>query len=298
MSIHIMRIFLKVHELGNLRMAADALGLTSSALTKALHRFENEKNCKLFLNSGKKMQLTPLGFSLLPYAERLVKSAQIMEDCLDRHTGREFAAVTINCSESFGAYYLPKALVLFSRRYPDIRLECTLCHNDDSLLATVEMRNDLSIVSNMAAHPDIEQIPLFTERLVFIVPNTEEYARVCSAEPWRLHGKPAIVHEKESFPRRAFEQYVRESGVNCPIRMELSNNEQIRQSVLAGLGVALVSAAVAADDVAAGRVRIVDPHHPAMERSYVIAMHRSRFHSPSVLTFVDELVEWGRGLHP
>jgi DNA-binding transcriptional LysR family regulator len=293
-----MNIFLKVHQFGSIRMAAEACNLTPSAVAKAIHRFEIDRNCKLFHTRGNSVLLTPLGHALLPFAERLIKSELALNDCLDRHTGQDTDVVTIHCSESFGAYYLPSALVLFAKQHPEIRIECTLSHNNDSLRSTLEMRNDISVVSNMEKHADIDMIPLFTDRLVFIVPNTEEFAKITTDELWRLHGKHAIVHEKDSFPRRAFEQFVRDARIQCPIRMELSNNEQIRQSVLAGLGIALVSSAVVQEDVKAGRIRMIDPQKSMMERTYVIAMHRTRFHSKSVHQFVDTLVDWSRSFAP
>ena len=292
MSVHAVKIFLKVAQLGSMRNAALQLGLTPSAVTKALQRFESEHGCKLTESSGNTFQLTPLGTSLLPLAERFVQGEKAIADCIRRHEGHEEHSVAVQCSESFGAYHMPKALVYFSGRHPSIRLECSLCHNDESLRNTLEMKNDLSIVSAPAGHPELETIPLFTESLVFIIPSDKAYAAIQGDDPWRLHGKSAIVHEKGAFPRKAFEQFMRETGIHCPIRMELSNNEAIRQSVLAGLGIALVSPAVVHDDIATGRLRPLAIKHPVLQRTYCIVLNRSRHHSRSVLEFVESLRSW------
>ena len=292
MSNQAKKLFLKVAKLGNIRLAAEESELTPSAVIKAIHRFESERNCKLIQMNGAMPKLTMLGEALLPLAERMLQSEKAIDDCIARFTGQDEDVVTVHCSESFGAYHLPGALVYFSSRHPNLRIECSLRHNNESLQGTLDMRNDLSIVSLSESHAEIDVIPLFSENLVFIVPCDPAYDAIQSGEPWRLNGKPAIVHEKEAFPRRAFEQFLRETGIECPIRMELSNNESIRQSVLAGLGIALVSPAVVRDDVSAKRLRTIEIKHPSMRRSYGIAMHRGRHHTRAVKLFVDSLVAW------
>ena len=146
MNLNALRIFQKTMHCASRSDAASALGLSPSAVTKALHRLEEEIGCDLFQSDAQGHHPTYLANAILPLVNQLFLCEEALEDCVARYLGHSEDSVTVQCSESFGAYHFPQAMIYFASRHPEYQIECTLCHNEEALRNTLTLNNDLSIV--------------------------------------------------------------------------------------------------------------------------------------------------------
>ena len=72
MDIDQLRTLLEVNRCRHFRRAADALYITQSTVSARIKKLEEELGVRLFERATRKVQLTPQGHRLLPYAETIM----------------------------------------------------------------------------------------------------------------------------------------------------------------------------------------------------------------------------------
>src|SRR2546421_5550633 len=114
---------------GNMRRAAEALGLTPPALSKSLRRLETSMEAKLVERTGRGVRLTPFGAALAAQSVRLrLTLADITREASDLNKGRaghlRIGAGPTDCE------LLPAACMRLMKEAPKVTLDITVTDND------------------------------------------------------------------------------------------------------------------------------------------------------------------------
>jgi len=115
-----LRIFVAVAEREHLTRAAEALHLTPSAVSAAVHALETRYDVRLFNRVGRRIELSETGRVFLAEAEATLASARIAELALSELAGLKRGTLTIQASQTITSYWLPPFLVAFKAAYPAI----------------------------------------------------------------------------------------------------------------------------------------------------------------------------------
>lgn len=160
-------IMLTIEEHGSINAAANILGLTQSALTKALKRAEDEMGVRLFDRHTKGVTPTPSGKLALEHAKIIrSQSDQIMNaiDGLRNSPGR----VLVGAGASFLDALLPKAIANVVSRYPTAEIHLKMDNAVVLLNMLREGKLDLLFGSEfpgVAAMEDIDWLPLIANEM-------------------------------------------------------------------------------------------------------------------------------------
>jgi LysR family transcriptional regulator, low CO2-responsive transcriptional regulator len=95
-----------------------------------------------------------------------------------------------------------------------------------------------------------------------------------------------LLLPKTGFSRRVMDKLFRPYGPKLQVRMELPSVGMIKSFVAAGLGVSLISASFARDQVLAGRVKLIPIQDEELWRELGIAYRRDRTQTRATSTFV------------
>jgi DNA-binding transcriptional LysR family regulator len=114
MNLNQLKIFYLAAKKGNLSLAAQELFITQPAVTKGIQRLPEFYEMKFVDHIGKKLVLTDAGEVLYEIAEKIFElESQAEESIRDfQHCKRGHSRIL--SSESFGDYYLPHIIILFS----------------------------------------------------------------------------------------------------------------------------------------------------------------------------------------
>lgn len=74
--MHQLRYFQTIAELKHYGQAAERLHVSQPALTKAIHKLEQELDVALFIRSGRSIDISVYGQAFLPYVERALKELE------------------------------------------------------------------------------------------------------------------------------------------------------------------------------------------------------------------------------
>ncbi len=102
-----LRYFVAAAELGQLHRAAKQVGRSQPALTKCIHRLENELGAKLFEREGRAIRLTPAGEALLGSSRGILRSIQDAVREVNALATGAAGHVRIGCGSTMAEWLLP-----------------------------------------------------------------------------------------------------------------------------------------------------------------------------------------------
>jgi len=288
MQLNQLWVFYHVAKRKSFSKAAEALFLSQPSVSNQVKLLEESYGLKLFDRSGRNIELTNPGEILLSYAERifnLVKEADsVIEEIKDLKTGE----IRISASNTLGAYYLPDILDLFRKKHPGIEIRMNVGYTQTVVEDILSFRSDLGLIGRAVAHPNIVAIPLWEEELVLIVAKDHPFASCIEIDPSELRGQPFIMSERGSGVREITEEILSKAGISPDIIMELGENEAIKRAVSSGLGMTIISAAVASRELERGLIRSVQLRGARISRRFYIIHHKDKYISRLIRAFMDE----------
>lgn len=265
-----MEVFVRVVELGGFSPAARASGMTPSAVSKLIARLEARLGTRLVNRSTRQLQLTPEGCVFYERATRILadlEDAERVAGVGEQPVGR----VRINTSASYATHILAPLLPEFLALHPGITLDIVLT---DAVVDLLAERTDVAVRAG----------PLKSSSLVARKLGEAELIVVAAPAYLERYGNPRTIADLEEHNRLGFGYAratdgwpLRENGKTVIVpatgRVQASDGEGIRQFVLAGVGLARLTAFTVRDDIAAGRLVPVLKHLDAGEKEAFHAVY-------------------------
>src|SRR5258708_16206516 len=116
-------VFAAVVEAGNFVRAGEALGLTQSAVSGSVQRFEERLGVRLLERTSKTIRLTEDGERFCAEALPLFSQLGEVAEGMVKAAGKARGRLRINVEPSFARLFLATRLAAFLKAYPDVRLE-------------------------------------------------------------------------------------------------------------------------------------------------------------------------------
>ena len=161
-------IFLKVAELGNITLAADALSYTQSGVSHAIAAMEREAGCTLFHRSKAGVTLTESGKKLLPLVQDLVNKQHSLDQAMDALSNRIAGTLRVGSFTSFTALWMAKLIQGFTQNFPDVKIELTNGTYRDIENGISDGRLDCGFLSSVENDP-LDFTPLFDDPMLVIM---------------------------------------------------------------------------------------------------------------------------------
>lgn len=152
MDPDLLKTFLTVAELGGFSTAAKQLNVTQSAVSLQIKRLEERMRVSLFHRTSRSVELTEAGAILLPYAQRILRLNGEARDAIACSSRTQ--EVRVGMTDEQAVAYLPYMLEIFSRTYPDARLQ-VICGTSPELVERVH--DGLIDIAITIRHPDVSR---------------------------------------------------------------------------------------------------------------------------------------------
>lgn len=239
-----LKTFLVVAEQKSFSKAARLLYVSQPTISSQIKALEDELNTKLFERTTKKVNLTKSGEILFKYAREIIQlndeaRKEIME--MDHQVHGE---LQVGCSFTIGEYILPESLKRFKDEYPLIHMKVTIT-NSNNIISDIKNRKiDIGLIESPIDDPEVERQPFLGDELVLIAPPDYFAKPVVSISLDDLKELPLIIREKGSGTRKVVNHYLSQASISedeLNIVMEVGSTEAIKASVIAGLGVSILS---------------------------------------------------------
>ncbi|WP_429808996.1 LysR family transcriptional regulator [Ensifer sp. B1-9] len=169
MDIRQLKTFIAIAEHGTFAKAADAVGLTPSAVSQQIQSLESEVRAELFDRSTRPITLNSQGLQMLEAAQGLVRAA---DDVVDAISGKSVSGTfTIGSVRSSALSLLPKAIIALKNDFPDLKIKLHVANTDELLNDVVTGRLDSAMVAEYSGVPStLRWSPFIQEPLFAIAP--------------------------------------------------------------------------------------------------------------------------------
>ncbi len=270
--------FAEAAERGGFTAAAKALGLTQAAVSQRIQQLERAVGAPLFRRGGGRAVLTEAGRRLHGYARRIIDLHAEARAAVTGVPGATAGELTLAASSVPGQHLLPPALAAFRGRHPGVRVRVSVSDTAAVLWQVEHGQAHLGLVGGRGDGPHLEFRRFAGDRLVLVAPAAGPWPRrrVTAEQLLRL---PLIQREAGSGTRRCLERALDRAGLSpsrLTVALELGSTEAIKEAVLQGLGVAVLSRRAVGAEVAAGRLRAVPVAGLALDRDMYVTWDRRR----------------------
>jgi len=287
-----LRTFAAVVRNGTMVSAAQQLSVTPPAVTIQMRLLEESIGMPLIERSADGVRPTAAGREVLTLAARI---DQLMAECaheIGALRGLEGGEVHVGVV-STAKYFAPRALAAFARSHPKVELKLVIGNREDIVAALSEYRVDFVIMGRSPEHLDCEQDLIGDNPHIIIAPPGHPLARRTAIPLAAFADELFLVREKGSGTRNLMERHFGQAGLELRIGMEIASNETIKQAVMAGLGIAFLSAHTVASELGDGRLVALDAEGLPLLRTWYLVKHRERRLLPAAKALREFLAEQG-----
>ena len=250
MNLHLLRIFVCAVEENSFTKAADQLGISQPAVSKAVRELESQLDTLLLERQGKYFKPNEAGQVLFDYGKSLFAMEREASEVLRAFKNLERGRLIVGASTTVASYWLAPYLKKFSDKYPGVDVQVVGANTENVAQLLLDCAVDVALVEGAVNDERIETRLWRTEEMVAIAPSFENSARKRD-----LDQQVWILREQGSGSRNVAEQLLMNKGIQTLRTLEMNSNEAIIQAVAAGCGVGIVPKITARDQLALRRVK-------------------------------------------
>jgi LysR family glycine cleavage system transcriptional activator len=288
-STSALRAFEAAGRLLSFTRAADELRLTQSAISHQIRDLETQLATRLFHRRGRGLSLTDAGERYLPFVREGLDRLRVGTEAIT--AGRSATVLTVSVSPNFATKWLVPRLGLFLEAHPDLdlRISATMRHVD---FLTDDI--DVAIRHGEGDWPHLDvtrlcteaQLPVCSPALLRDGPPLTEVADL---------GRHVLLHDQDFSGWRRWLERVCVSGADAERGPVFNQASLAIDAAVAGQGVALARSALAALDLAAGRLVRPLPLAVPAPFAYWIVGPKASADEPKITRFRNWLLEQAAG---
>lgn len=287
-TIRQLRALAAVAECGSVTAASNRLGLTQPAVTQQLHQLQQQVGLSVVQRTGEGMLLTDAGREVLQLSQRVEAAIKSCQQSLDMMAGRAGGSVSIG-AVSTAKYIVPHAIAAFSRLHPKIDLKLSIGNRGEIRQAMHGYDLDFAVMGRPPEDVEVEAHLIGDHPHVIVAAKGHWLAKDFGLAVADLSHETFLTREQGSGTRILMEGFFNKAEFLPHIGMEMSSNETIKQAVIAGLGIAFISAHTIAAELEDGRLVMLDVAGIPVVRQWFVVKRRDKILLPPAQALLDFL---------
>ena len=286
-----LRAFAAVVRTGSVTKAADTLHVTPPAISAQLKTLRLLAGTDMLSKTVDGLKPTLAGEEVLSLFERIEAaveaSAYRVEALKAGRTGVVGVAVV-----STGKYFAPAIIAAFMQAYPGIELK-PLIGNRQTVLKALENRSvDLAIMGRPPAQLDVIAHDLGPHPHILIAPPGHALTANGGFDPEKLLAETMLLRELGSGTRALARRFMDQIGAGRSYAtIEFGSNESIKQGVMAGLGIAMISEHTVLAELESERLVALDLPGLPIIRKWILVQPKGEDMSAAARSFHGFLIE-------
>lgn len=286
MSMNKYEALVSAVELGSLTKAAEAMGVTQSAVSHMISSLEAEFGFSLLRRGRSGAFLTTEGEKVIPAVRGILNHSEQLSQIVASIRGVETGTVRIGAFTSVAVHWLPGMIKEFQQDYPNVELRLMNGDYHDVEQWLEEGSADLGFVA-LPANPDFKTTALVEDRMLAIVPKDHRLAAFPQLPLGEVANEPfiSLLESSNQDVRRTLEKV----GVMPNTRFTTKDDYAIIAMVEQGLGISIMPELLLSgrsDNVC------VMPLSPPASRIIGLAIPGAERAGPATLRFADYVVDW------
>ncbi|MEH7148468.1 LysR family transcriptional regulator [Priestia megaterium] len=270
------------------RKAAEHLSISQPALSRSIHKLEEELGVTLFDRCGRSVKLNQFGRLFLKRVENGLNEITIGIQEIDQLKNPYTGAVSLAFLQTLGISILPEIISNFNKRYPYVEIQLYQNKILNSIQQLLNREVDLCLISSFEDNPDITWHPLMDEELFLYVPANHRFAERSSIALSELSDDNFIAFKEGLGMRETINNFCKEAGFTPLIKFEGEDVSTLAGLVSSGLGVTVIPAF---HGISSEKIKQISISKPYCYRKIGLAWLNGKSLSPSADLFRMYVIE-------
>jgi LysR family transcriptional regulator, low CO2-responsive transcriptional regulator len=292
-----LRALAAVVEAGTVAHAAEVLHVTAPAVTQQLQKLEACAGMPLFERTPDGIRPTEAGNELLSTAARMENALSQCAESLELLGGVDHGRVAVGLV-STAKYFAPRVLAQFLKTHPGVDVRLQIGNRAAIMAALRDFDLDFAVTGRPPKEFEINSVVIGDHPHIVIAPPDHPLANRKRLPFSALADQRFLLREQGSGTRLLMRRLFAEAGLNPDLGLELGGNETIKQAVMAGLGVALISAHAVTAELADGRLVALNATGLPVVRQWFIVRPQSKRLLPAARDLWDFFADSGARFLP
>ncbi len=284
-TLNQLQVFLKIAQTGSVTKAAEELHLTQPAVSIQLKNLQDQFDIPLTEVVGRKIYITDFGKEIADAAESILNEVAMIDFKTQAFKGHLNGRLKIS-TVSTGKYLLPFFLSPFMKQNKGVELTMNVTNRSGVIESLEQNAIDFALVSILPQALRLEGIDLL-ENKFFLVGSGEEKFKKSPYSKQILKELPLIFREKGSGTRQAMEEFMDKNHLDVNRKMELTSNEAVKYSVMAGLGYSIMPLIGITNELREGHLQIIPVTGFPIKTIWRLIWLKGKKHSPVALAFLE-----------
>ncbi len=230
---------------GGFSAAADALGMTQSAVSQHIAALEREVGLPVVRRGTRPIELTEAGAALTRHATGILARLDGAEQELAEIAGRRRGRLRFGCFPTLLGTLMPSAFARFRRSHPEVRLTVVDDHLHRLIPRLENGELDLAVIYDNEELPDVgsgdfERLPLLVDSFQAVVPAGHRLAGRPTIRLEDLRGESWIGGAPSSGWYRIVRHACQQAGFTPRADYASDDYIAVQALVAAGLGVSVI----------------------------------------------------------
>ena len=288
LTIRQLRALAALSDNGSVTAAANKLNLTQPAVTLQLRNLQDLAGLPLIQRTSDGMILTGAGQEVLALYERIEAAISGCAATLDMIAGRTGGRISIG-AVSTAKYFVPFAIAAFSKLHPKMDISLSIGNRQEMRQALRGYELDFAIMGRAPPDVEVETHLIGDHPHIIVAARGHWLAQDFGLAAVDLTHETFLTREQGSGTRMLMEQLFADTELQPTIGMEMSSNETIKQAVIAGLGIAFISAHTVATELEDGRLVALDVAGLPVVRQWFVVRRQDKVLLPPAQAMLDFL---------
>jgi DNA-binding transcriptional LysR family regulator len=280
LDLYKLEIFYWVAELKSFSHAAELLSLRQPTVSAHVRELEEAVGGKLFYRIPGKVSLTPLGNMLADRAKVLLAFKRETVAAVEQFHGTLTGELWVGGSNIPGEYLLPQKLGVFVNKFPAVKPILRIRDSAGVVEDLLEGRVELGYVGFRNDDTRLTFAKVWKDEMVLVAPRDHPWSRRKSIQLQELRTEKFIARESGSGTFDSVMEILSDRSNPAEqllnVSMELGSTEAIKEALLAGFGISILSRISIRHELADGTIVEVPIQGITMERDFYEVFHSRR----------------------
>jgi LysR family transcriptional regulator, transcriptional activator of the cysJI operon len=278
--------FVTVAEEKNFTRAAEKLRISQPAISQHIQALEQKLDVKLLDRTNKYVRLNKAGELVYHHAKDILGLYSQMDRLVQDLKEDASGPLSIGASFTFGEYVLPHIIAGFRNSYPKIMPAISIGNTHTVVGKVAQGELDIGIIEGHVIDKNgIDVEPLSDDIVVVVASSRHPLFKSGVVTSSQLAEEPWIVREIGSGTREITDVVLKTYDIHPSTMVEYGSTQVIKESVEAGLGIALLSKWVVRKELMWGTLREISLTDSPIKRQFSVVMRKSDFQTKATRLF-------------
>lgn len=284
-----LKLFEAVSRNASYTRAAEELHLTQPAVSIQIKRLEEQVGLPLFEVVGKKIFSTVAGKTMYEAACDILERVAELKNSVETLKGEVKGPLQLSVVTT-SKYFMPHLLGMFLAKYPEVEPKLVFTNRAKVIQRLHNNEDDFVVMGQIPEDEKLETHPFLENILVLIAHPDHALAKKKKLTLEDIVGERFLMREEGSGTRLVFDRMLDAKGLKVEPYMELGSSEAIKQGVMAGLGLAMLSFHSLQLEMAAHKLVVLDVEDFPVRRRWFAVHLKGRKLSLVARTFLDYIL--------